>query len=123
MQNRSLEVLQNRSLELASEILVGIEDNKPEAIAAVRRAASTTDIEVVTFPTRYPSGGEKQLIQILTGQEVPSGGLPIDIGMVMQNVGTAAAIYRAVVHGEPLISLSLPPSPIFHFPPESLQLY
>ncbi len=86
------------------ETLIGIEDNKPEAIAAMQRAAAATDMEIVTFPTRYPSGGEKQLIQILTGKEVPSGALPIDIGMVMQNVGTAAAVYRAVVHGEPLIS-------------------
>ena len=55
------------------------------------------------LPPKYPSGGEKQLIQILTG-EVPSGGLPADIGIVRQNIGSARAIYRAVCHGEPLIS-------------------
>lgn len=94
------------------EILIGIEDNKPEAIAAmqesmtdaIRAALENTEIEIVTFPTKYPSGGEKQLIQILTGKEVPSGGLPADIGIVCQNLGTVAAVYRAVVHGEPLIS-------------------
>ncbi|HUH36830.1 MAG TPA: electron transport complex subunit RsxC [Spongiibacteraceae bacterium] len=84
--------------------LIGIEDNKPEAIEALRNAARGSGIEVVVFPTKYPSGGEKQLIQIVTGREVPSGGLPADIGIVCQNVGTAAAIARAVLHGEPLIS-------------------
>lgn len=86
------------------ETLIGIEDNKPEAIAAMQKAVEGTDIEVVVFPTKYPSGGEKQLIQILTGKEVPSGGLPADIGIVVQNVGTAQAAYRAVRFGEPLIS-------------------
>ncbi|WGP00126.1 electron transport complex subunit RsxC [Saccharophagus degradans] len=86
------------------ETLIGIEDNKPEAIAAMQKAVEGTDIEVVVFPTKYPSGGEKQLIQILTGKEVPSGGLPADIGIVVQNVGTALAAYRAVRFGEPLIS-------------------
>ena len=59
---------------------------------------------MVTIPTKYPSGGEKQLIKILTGEEVPAGGIPADLGLVCQNVGTAAAIYRAVAFGEPLIS-------------------
>ena len=87
--------------------LIGIEDNKPEAIYAMRTALARRNghnIKVVIFPTRYPSGGEKQLIQILTGQEVPSGKLPADLGIVVQNVGTAAAIEDAVVHGRPLIS-------------------
>ncbi|HEY9032463.1 MAG TPA: electron transport complex subunit RsxC [Pseudomonadales bacterium] len=86
------------------ETLIGVEDNKPEAIAALRKVAEGSGIEVVVFPTKYPSGGEKQLIQILTGKQVPSGGLPADIGIVCQNIGSTAAIYRAVVHGEPLIS-------------------
>ncbi len=95
-------------------ILIGIEDNKPEAIAAMQRAVkesaanqgSAIDgrIEVVSFPTKYPSGGEKQLIQILTGKEVPHGQIPATLGIVMQNVGTAVAAYRAVRFGEPLIS-------------------
>jgi electron transport complex protein RnfC len=87
----------------AGETLVAIEDNKPEAIAAMRAAAGP-DLEVVPFPTRYPSGGEKQLIQIMTGREVPSGKLPADIGICCQNVGTAAEIHRAVERGEPLIA-------------------
>jgi electron transport complex protein RnfC len=85
-------------------ILIGVEDNKPEGIAALRAAAAGTDIEVVVFPTKYPSGGEKQLIEILTGKQVPSGGLPADVGIVCQNIGTVVAIHRAIAHGEPLIS-------------------
>ncbi|MFT4517894.1 MAG: electron transport complex protein RnfC [Halioglobus sp.] len=86
------------------ETLIGVEDNKPEGLAALRAAAAGTDIEIVEFPTKYPSGGEKQLIEILTGKQVPSGGLPSDVGVVCQNLGSAVAIYHAVVHGEPLIS-------------------
>ena len=128
------------------QTLIGIEDNKPQAIAALRAAlqdswlaapavlsadASTTSstnlsktsststtlpmadssasapvgpCEIVVIPTRYPSGGERQLIQILTGREVPHGGLPADLGMLCQNVGTVAAIHRAVYLDEPLIS-------------------
>ena len=85
-------------------VLIGIEDNKPAAIAAVRAALSGRSYSLKVFPTKYPSGGEKQLIQILTGREVPSGGLPADIGMLCQNVGTCVAIHDAVVLGRPLIS-------------------
>ncbi len=91
----------------AKQCLIGIEDNKPEAIAALREALEHLDekeIEVVEVPTRYPTGGEKQLIKILTGKEVPSQGLPIDISIVCHNVATAASVYRAVDRGEPLIS-------------------
>jgi len=86
------------------EVLIGIEDNKPEAIAAVRAAIGERLFTLKVFPTKYPSGGEKQLIQILTGEEVPSGGLPADIGMLCQNVGTCVAIHDAVLLGKPLIS-------------------
>lgn len=86
------------------EVLIGIEDNKPEAIAAVRQALDKRPYQVVVFPTKYPSGGERQLIQILTGREVPSGGLPADIGVLCQNVGTCVAIHDAVILGRPLIS-------------------
>ncbi|MEA1604324.1 electron transport complex subunit RsxC [Pseudomonas spirodelae] len=86
------------------EVLIGIEDNKPEAIAAMRDALAERSYQLKVFPTKYPSGGEKQLIQILTGVEVPSGGLPADIGMLCQNVGTCVAIHDAVMHGKPLIS-------------------
>ncbi|MFC4258745.1 electron transport complex subunit RsxC [Marinobacter lacisalsi] len=84
--------------------VVAIEDNKPEAIEAMRKATEGTQTEVVVIPTQYPSGGEKQLIQILTGMEVPSGGIPADIGVMCQNVGTAIAVSRAIYRGEPLIS-------------------
>ncbi len=86
------------------EAIIGVEDNKAEGIKALREAAKGTGIEIVSFPTKYPSGGEKQLIQILTGKEVPAGGLPSDIGVVCQNIGSTVAIYKAVMLGEPLIS-------------------
>lgn len=86
------------------KILIGVEDNKPEAYSTLQAAASGSAIEVVSFPTKYPSGGEKQLIEILTGKQVPSGGLPADIGIVCQNVGSAAAVHDAVILGQPLIS-------------------
>ena len=85
-------------------VVIGIEDNKPQAIKALRSYVQESSIKIVPFPTKYPSGGEKQLIYILTGREVPSGGLPIDLGMVCLNIGTLIAIKRAIVDGEPLIS-------------------
>ena len=85
-------------------ILIGIEDNKPEAIAALQPHVESTGISIVVFPTKYPSGGEKQLIYILTGKELPAGKLPADLGMVCINIGTTYAIKRAVIDGEPLIS-------------------
>ncbi|MDF1763335.1 MAG: electron transport complex subunit RsxC, partial [Oleibacter sp.] len=92
----------------AKNCLIGIEDNKPEAIAAITSALCSSHeehhIDVVEIPTKYPSGGEKQLIQILTGKEVPAGGIPLDLGIVCQNVGTAAAVCASVDRGEPLIS-------------------
>ncbi|MFL0801858.1 MAG: electron transport complex subunit RsxC [Agarilytica sp.] len=86
------------------EIIIGIEDNKPEAITTMQKAAEGSRVEIVSFPTKYPSGGEKQLIQILTGKEVPTKDIPASVGIVVQNIATAAAAYRAVVFGEPLIS-------------------
>ncbi len=91
----------------ARRVVIGIEDNKPEAYAALRGALARLkrdDIELVQVPTRYPTGGEKQLIRILTGKEVPSQRLPIDIGVVCHNVATAASVHRAVEKGEPLIA-------------------
>ena len=86
------------------DTLIGIEDNKPEAIAALRAACADSDVEIRVVPTKYPSGGEKQLIQLLTGKEVPSGSIPAQCGVVCQNVGTAWAVKRAVHDGEPLLS-------------------
>lgn len=88
------------------EILLGVEDNKPDAVRALESALTEiqTPIELVVFPTKYPSGGEKQLIEILTGQQVPTGGLPADIGILCQNVGTAVAVHDSVLLGRPLVS-------------------
>lgn len=88
----------------AAETLIGVEDNKPQGLAALREAARDSSVEIVEFPTKYPSGGEKQLIEILTGRQVPSGGLPSDVGVVCQNLGTTAAVYDAIVLGQPLVS-------------------
>lgn len=83
---------------------IGIEDNKKEAIEAMTRAASKyPNIEVCALKTKYPQGGEKQLIHALTKREVPSGGLPLDAHVVVLNVATAAAIADAVLLGKPLI--------------------
>jgi len=87
----------------AKNCVIAVEDDMPEAYEALLKLVDE-DIELVRVPTRYPAGGEKQLIQVLTGKEVPSGGLPIHIGIVMHNVATAASVYRAVTRGEPLIS-------------------
>ncbi|AEY01876.1 RnfABCDGE type electron transport complex subunit C [Oceanimonas sp. GK1] len=83
--------------------VIAVEDNKPEALAALRDVNRDENVLVVAVPTKYPSGGEKQLIEILTGQQVPRNGLPADIGIVVQNVGTAFAVKRAVLDDEPLI--------------------
>ncbi len=90
----------------ADRVLVGIEDNKPEAIAAMAAAAadSAEPMDVLAVPTLYPAGGEKQLIRVLTGIEIPYGKLGPDFGVQCFNVGTAYAVHRALNHGEPLIS-------------------
>ncbi|MBC3796323.1 electron transport complex subunit RsxC [Acetobacterium tundrae] len=82
---------------------VGIEDNKPDAIEVMKKAFEGTGVEVMGLPTKYPQGAEKMLIKVITGKEVPSGGLPMDVGVVVQNVGTAIAISDAVTQGIPLI--------------------
>lgn len=88
----------------ASEALVGIEDNKPKAIAAMRRAASRfPEIKVNSVPARYPMGSDRQLIQTLTGKEVPADCRAADVGVIVNNVSTAHAAHRAIRHGEPLI--------------------
>ncbi len=91
----------------APECVIGIEDNKPEAIEALRSHLTERGLEhiqVAVVPTLYPTGGERQLIRILTGLEVPSQGLPADIGIVCHNPGTAAAIDAAIHQGQPLVS-------------------
>jgi len=89
----------------AKVALVGIEDNKPEAIAAMQAAAAgVANVEIRPVPARYPMGSEKQLIQVLTGKEVPADGRAFDIGVVVHNVGTALAVRAAIREGKPLIS-------------------
>jgi len=97
-----IEILQH--ILQPQQCLIGIEDSKPEAIEQMLLATAGSAIELVVIPTKYPSGGEKQLIRILTGQEVPIGKLPADIGILCQNIGTVYAIYRAIICAEPLIS-------------------
>jgi len=110
MRERAADVLDGiailRHLAEAGECLIGIEDNKPEAIAVMRQAIIERGdrlAEVVVVPSRYPSGGEKQLIKLLTGLEVPSKGLPGAIGVLCQNVATATAVADAVLRGRPLV--------------------
>ncbi|HCJ66111.1 MAG TPA: electron transport complex subunit RsxC [Elusimicrobia bacterium] len=84
--------------------IIGIEDNKPEAIKTVGKAISEgNSLKVVSLRTKYPQGSEKHLIKSILNREVPSGGLPLDVGVVVNNVGTAYAVYEAVVKGLPLI--------------------
>lgn len=92
-------------LVAAKLCVIAIEDNKSEAIAAITKALTDVqDIELRIVPTKYPSGGEKQLVELVTGLQVPSGGIPADIGIVMQNVGTSFAVKRATLDGEALVS-------------------
>jgi electron transport complex protein RnfC len=89
----------------AARVLLAVEDSMAAALDACRRALAEHGdgaIELAVVPTIYPEGGERQLIQTLTGREVPRGGLPRDLGVVVQNVGTARAAWRAVAHGEAL---------------------
>jgi len=93
----------------AKKIVFGVEDNKPEAAQALRDAlgecgCDSFSCQVVAVPTLYPAGGEKQLIRVLTGIAIPYGKLGPDFGVQCFNVGTAYAVSRAVLHGEPLIS-------------------
>lgn len=83
---------------------IGIEGNKGDAIEIMKKAvADEPDIEVSQLAVKYPQGAEKMLIKAITGREVPSRGLPMDVGVVVQNVGTAVAVYEAVRFGRPLI--------------------
>ncbi|MBO8465319.1 MAG: electron transport complex subunit RsxC [Bacteroidetes bacterium] len=95
--------IMKKALEV-DRVVIGIEENKPEAIENMGRiAASHPGIEVMVLKKRYPQGGEKQLINAVTGRQVPSMKLPIDAGAVVQNVGTSLAVYEAVQKNKPLI--------------------
>jgi electron transport complex protein RnfC len=84
-------------------VIVGIEDNKMDAVKVMTEAVKGKPIKIVAVPTRYPHGSEKMLIKTLLNREVPSGKLPMSIGVVVQNVGTAAAVCDAVRNGIPLM--------------------
>lgn len=87
-----------------SKAYIGIEDNKPDALEAMKAAVKgLSGIEVVPLATKYPQGGEKQLINAITGREVPSGGLPMDVGVIVDNAGTCAAIANVLKTGMPLV--------------------
>ena len=83
--------------------IIGIENNKPDAIEKMTEITRGSSVAVQGLKVKYPQGGEKQLVQALLKREVPSGGLPIDVGVVVFNVGTALAVYEAVMKNRPLI--------------------
>jgi len=88
----------------ADKIRIGIENNKKEVINHLSALASDyPEIQVVALKTKYPQGGEKQLVEALTGRRIKSGALPVSVGAVVQNVGTAFAVYEAVLKNKPLI--------------------
>lgn len=108
MRDRADEVIDGVRLVMraigAEQALVGIENNKPEAIAAMRKAAATfPDVKICPVPARYPMGSDKQLIQTLTGREVPAQARAATVGVLVHNVSTCAAVHRAVRYGQPLI--------------------
>jgi len=86
----------------AERIVVAIEDNKPQAAESMRAAAEGTGVRIAVVHTKYPMGGERQTILSVLGRIVPTGGLPLDVGVVVVNVGTSAAIARAVLRSKPL---------------------
>jgi electron transport complex protein RnfC len=108
MLERGAEVLTGAAIIMKAlgvdRVIVGIEANKPDAIKHLTElAADFKGITIQPLKVKYPQGGEKQLIKACTGREVPSGGLPLDVGVVVQNVGTAYAVYEAVQKNKPLV--------------------
>lgn len=109
MRERAVEIIEGANIVKyllnAQRVIVGVEDNKPQAIQAMTIASQhQAHIEVLATKTKYPSGAARQTVYILTGREVPAEGRTTDVGVFCLNVGTAAAIYRAIIHGEPSIS-------------------
>ena len=111
MRERAAEILRGaeilREMLCAEQVLIGVEDNKPEAIAALNAALQLEQLSamrVIAVPTVYPGGGAKQLIRVLTGIEVGAGVRSTDLGVQCFNVATAYCVYRAIAHGEPLVS-------------------
>ena len=110
MRERAEEVVRGvgifRDLLRPKRVLIGIEDNKPEAAEAMRAAVKAVgeNFEVIQVPTLYPAGGAKQLIRVLTGKEVPASKRSTDLGVQCFNVATAYTAWRAIAHGEPVVS-------------------
>jgi electron transport complex protein RnfC len=110
MRERAEEVVRGigifRDLLQPKKVLIGIEDNKPEAAAAMRAAVDALNepFLVIQVPTLYPAGGAKQLIRVLTGKEVPASKRSTDLGVQCFNVATAYTAWRAIAHGEPVVS-------------------
>ncbi|MCV6638481.1 electron transport complex subunit RsxC [Candidatus Albibeggiatoa sp. nov. NOAA] len=110
MQEKSADIIEGalilkHVLGGAKHCIIAVEDNKPEAYQSLCEATANEEgIEVKQVPTRYPTGGERQLIQVLTGKEIGRSELPAQHGIVMHNVETARAVYRAVIEGRPLLS-------------------
>jgi electron transport complex protein RnfC len=112
MQERTADVVLGLRLMMRAigvkQAIIGVEDNKPDSIRALTRAAAGhREIVVRKLKTKYPQGSEKQLIRVLTGREVPRGGLPMDVGVAINNVGTALAVAEAVFDGKPLVERAL----------------
>ncbi len=122
MRERAEEVVRGigifRDLLQPKKVLIGIEDNKPEAAAAMRAAVSALNenFVVVPVPTLYPAGGAKQLIRVLTGKEVPASKRSTDLGVQCFNVATAYTAWRAIAHGEPVVSRLVTVSGNVHTP-------
>ena len=110
MRERAVDIVRGigifRDLLQPQKVLIGIEDNKPEAVAAMQAAVASVgeNFSVIAVPTRYPAGGAKQLIRVLTGKEVPASKRSPEMGVQCFNVATAYSAWRAVAHGEPVIS-------------------
>ena len=122
MRERAEEVVRGigifRDLLQPKKVLIGIEDNKPEAAAAMRAAVDALNepFLVIQVPTLYPAGGAKQLIRLLTGKEVPAAKRSTDLGVQCFNVATAYTAWRAIAHGEPVVSRLVTVSGNVHAP-------
>ena len=109
IRERAAEIIQgidviSHVLDMPRRVLIGIENNKKDAIDAFKKVTKNLDkIQVAALQVKYPQGGEKQLVRAILNREVPKNGLPLDVGVVVNNVGTIFAIYEAIQHNKPLI--------------------
>ncbi|TDT69869.1 electron transport complex protein RnfC [Hypnocyclicus thermotrophus] len=103
-------------------VVIGIEENKEEAIHKMKEEASKYGMEIAVLKTKYPQGGEKQLIKAVLDREVPSGKLPSEVGVVVQNTATALSVYEAVIEGKPVIEKVLTVSGLGVKTPKNLRV-